>query len=53
MIIVMTLGNHLLRVNALTQLLLVGTAGVTSYVLCLIALRSEETQLVMARVRRR
>jgi peptidoglycan biosynthesis protein MviN/MurJ (putative lipid II flippase) len=53
MILVMALGNHLLRVNALTQLLLVGTAGVAVYVLCLIALRSEETQLVMARVRRR
>jgi putative peptidoglycan lipid II flippase len=53
MILVMTLGDHVFRVNALTQLLLVGTAGVAVYVLCLIALRSEETQLAMARVRRR
>ena len=53
MTVVMVIGNHLLRVNALTQLLLVGGAGMASYVVCLIALRSEETQLVMARLRRR
>ncbi len=52
MILVMVLGDRLLDVGALMQLVLVGGAGVVVYGTCLVALRSEETDLVLARFRR-
>jgi putative peptidoglycan lipid II flippase len=52
MILVMVLGDRFLTVGAVTQLLLVGAAGSAVYVFILLALRSEETDLVLARFRR-
>ncbi len=53
MICVVVIGDQFLELSAVLQLIVVGLAGVGVYVLALVALRSEETQEVIARVRRR
>ncbi|NCY15508.1 MAG: murein biosynthesis integral membrane protein MurJ [Actinobacteria bacterium] len=53
MIAVVTSIDLLVRTTALVQMLLVGGAGLSVYVLVLMVLRSEESQLVLARLRRR
>lgn len=52
MITVVVIGDLLLPLNAIAQLLVVGSAGLTTYVIALLLLRSEETNQVIARIRR-
>jgi putative peptidoglycan lipid II flippase len=52
MVAVVALGDHLVALNAIAQLVVIGSAGLATYVIALLLLRSEETELLLARIRR-